>query len=37
MRVFDLNFGCGVHPESNCIDVVFITDGKSNGPLHYPN
>ena len=35
-KLFDLNFGCGIHPASNCIDVVFITDGKSNGPLRYP-
>ena len=23
---------CGMHPFANCIDVVFITDGKSNDP-----
>lgn len=24
---------CGLHPVANCIDVVFITDGQSNGAL----
>ena len=27
-----LNPECGLHPDANCIDVVFITDGKSNDP-----
>lgn len=27
-----LNETCGLHPDANCIDVVFITDGRSNDP-----
>ena len=33
---FMLSTACGVEPTANCIDVVFITDGKSND-RHHPN
>ena len=36
-NLFDQTFRCGIHSSSKCIDVVFITDGNSNGPLKYPN
>ena len=28
--------GCGVNTSSDCVDVIFVTDGHSNGPLQYP-
>ena len=27
---------CGADVSSNCLDIIYITDGQSNGPLQYP-
>ena len=27
---------CGVNTSSDCLDIIYITDGQSNGPLKYP-
>ena len=28
--------GCGANTSADCVDIIYITDGHSNGPLHYP-
>ena len=34
--ILNPSWGCGVDTSSDCVDVIFVTDGKSNGPLEYP-
>ena len=34
--VLNPNWGCGVNTSSECLDVIYVTDGQSNGPLRYP-
>ena len=34
--ILDPNSGCGVNTSSECVDIIYITDGHSNGPLRYP-
>ena len=35
-HILNPSWGCGVDVATECVDVVFITDGQSNGPLKYP-
>ena len=35
--ILDPNSGCGVNTSSECLDIIYITDGQSNGPLRYPH
>ena len=28
--------GCGANTSADCVDIIYITDGHSNGPLRYP-
>ena len=34
--ILDPSSGCGADVSSNCLDIIYVTDGKSNGPLRYP-
>ena len=34
--VLNPSWGCGVDTSSNCLDIIYVTDGHSNGPLKYP-
>ena len=35
-QILNPSWGCGVDTSSECVDVIFVTDGQSNGPLSYP-
>ena len=35
--ILDPNSGCGVDTSSKCLDIIYVTDGESNGPLSYPH
>ena len=28
--------GCGIDTSTDCVDIIYVTDGNSNGPLKYP-
>ncbi len=34
--ILDPNWECGADTSSDCLDVIYVTDGRSNGPLRYP-
>ena len=34
--ILDPSSGCGANVSSNCLDIIYVTDGHSNGPLRYP-
>ena len=34
--ILDPSSGCGADVSSNCLDIIYVTDGHSNGPLRHP-
>lgn len=34
--ILDPSSDCGADVSSNCLDIIYVTDGRSNGPLRYP-
>ena len=34
--ILDPSSGCGADVSSNCLDIIYVTDGFSNGPLRHP-
>ena len=34
--ILDPSSDCGADVSSNCLDIIYVTDGQSNGPLRHP-
>ena len=35
-HILDPSWGCGVDISADCLDIIYVTDGRSTGPLKYP-